>query len=69
MGASARPASFGRRVIDEISKSASKPEIHLVNPGYSSIDGRRVRRARSTTSRDLSTSCCWGCATRRSRRR
>jgi acetate---CoA ligase (ADP-forming) len=40
VGASTRPMSFGRRVVDEVSKSASKPEIHLVNPGYSSIDGR-----------------------------
>jgi acyl-CoA synthetase (NDP forming) len=40
VGASTRPASFGRRVVDEISKSASRPEIHLVNPSYSSIDGR-----------------------------
>jgi acetate---CoA ligase (ADP-forming) len=40
VGASARPASFGRRLVDEITKSRSLPEIHLVNPGYSEIDGR-----------------------------
>lgn len=40
VGASSRPASFGRRLTDEISKSVSRPEIHLVNPSYSEIDGR-----------------------------
>ena len=40
VGASTRPASFGRRVVDEISRSPSRPEIHLVNPSYTSIDGR-----------------------------
>src|SRR5580698_4269788 len=40
VGASTRPSSFGRRCVDEISKSASAPEIHFVNPSYSEIDGR-----------------------------
>jgi acetate---CoA ligase (ADP-forming) len=41
VGASDRPGSFGRRVIDEIAKSRSDPAVHLVNPRYEHIDGRR----------------------------
>ncbi|MFZ0664812.1 MAG: CoA-binding protein, partial [Acidimicrobiales bacterium] len=41
VGASDRPGSFGRRVIDEIAKSRSDPVVHLVNPRYQHIDGRK----------------------------
>lgn len=40
VGASSRPGTFGRRMVDEVTRSPSRPEIHLVNPGYSSIDDR-----------------------------
>ncbi len=40
VGASARPGTFGRRMVDEVSKSPSHPDIHLVNPRYSSIGDR-----------------------------
>jgi hypothetical protein len=42
VGASARPGSFGQRVLLEIERSPSRPEIHLVNPRYSGggLDGR-----------------------------
>ena len=40
VGASDRPGSFGRRAVEEVAKSSSGPDIHLVNPGYSRIAGR-----------------------------
>jgi acyl-CoA synthetase (NDP forming) len=43
VGASPRPGSFGRRMIDEVAKSPSRPAIHLVNPRYHDIGGRRCR--------------------------
>jgi acyl-CoA synthetase (NDP forming) len=39
VGASARPGSFGDRVLTELSRSRSTPEIHLVNPRYTDIAG------------------------------
>jgi acyl-CoA synthetase (NDP forming) len=39
VGASARPDSFGDRVLTELARSANVPEIHLVNPKYSEIAG------------------------------
>jgi acetate---CoA ligase (ADP-forming) len=39
VGASARPDSFGERVVTEVARSASAPEIHLVNPKYTEIAG------------------------------
>ncbi len=46
VGASPRPGSFGERVLIELERSPSKPEIHLVNPRYASageqVNGRRV---------------------------
>ncbi|MGA8680413.1 MAG: acetate--CoA ligase family protein [Acidimicrobiales bacterium] len=41
VGASARPGSFGDRVLTELSRSRNNPEIHLVNPKYSEIAGLR----------------------------
>jgi acyl-CoA synthetase (NDP forming) len=41
VGASEHPGTFGRRMLDEVSKSPSSPDIHLVNPRYSRIDDRR----------------------------
>jgi acetate---CoA ligase (ADP-forming) len=40
VGASDRPGSFGRRAVDEVSKSSAKPEIHFVNPRLEQIEGR-----------------------------
>jgi acyl-CoA synthetase (NDP forming) len=40
VGASPRPGSFGRRMVTEVSRSPSRPEIFLVNPRYTKIDGR-----------------------------
>ncbi len=40
VGASARPESFGARMLDEAAKSASKPVIYPVNPRYPDLDGR-----------------------------
>lgn len=37
VGASERKGTFGRRCVDEVSRSPAKPEIHLVNPRYDRI--------------------------------
>src|SRR5215469_10952555 len=39
VGASARPDSFGRRMLDEVCKSTSKPRVYPVNPRYDELDG------------------------------
>jgi acyl-CoA synthetase (NDP forming) len=39
VGASPRPASFGDRVLTELARSHSAPDIHLVNPKYAEIAG------------------------------
>ncbi len=41
VGASPRVGSFGRRMLDEVSKSRSRPRIYPVNPRYDQIDGAR----------------------------
>ncbi|MGH2859530.1 MAG: CoA-binding protein, partial [Solirubrobacteraceae bacterium] len=41
VGASARPGSFGARVMTELGASPSRPRIHPVNPRYEEIDGLR----------------------------
>ncbi len=41
VGASAREASFGRRMLDEVHKSPASPRIYPVNPRYAELDGRR----------------------------
>jgi acyl-CoA synthetase (NDP forming) len=41
VGASPRPGSFGDRVLTELARSHSAPEIHLVNPRYTEIAGLR----------------------------
>ena len=41
VGASPRPGSFGRRMIDEVARSPARPRIELVNPRYRQIGGRR----------------------------
>ena len=41
VGASPRPATFGRRMSEEVAKSASRPRIYPVNPKYAELDGRR----------------------------
>jgi acyl-CoA synthetase (NDP forming) len=41
VGASARPDSFGARMLAEVGRSPSKPSIFPVNPRYREIDGSR----------------------------
>jgi predicted CoA-binding protein len=40
VGASPRPGSFGQRMIEEVTRSPSRPEVHLVNPRYARIGER-----------------------------
>jgi len=40
VGASARPGSFGARMVDEVGRSSGERRLHLVNPRYESIGGR-----------------------------
>ncbi len=40
VGASATAHSFGNRLLTELGRSPSRPEIHLVNPRYDEIAGR-----------------------------
>jgi acyl-CoA synthetase (NDP forming) len=39
VGASARPGSFGERVVTELRRSPSAPAVHLVNPRYREVLG------------------------------
>ena len=39
VGASARPGSFGERMVAEVARSPSRPVLHLVNPRYRQIGG------------------------------
>ncbi|HET7016890.1 MAG TPA: acetate--CoA ligase family protein, partial [Streptosporangiaceae bacterium] len=41
VGASARPDSFGSRMLAEVGRSPSKPSIYPVNPRYQEISGSR----------------------------
>src|SRR5215469_2671582 len=41
VGASARPHSFGSRMLAEVGRSPARPAIFPVNPRYPQIDGRR----------------------------
>ncbi len=41
VGASPRPGSFGQRMVDEVTRSPAKPQVHLVNPRYAQIGERR----------------------------
>jgi acyl-CoA synthetase (NDP forming) len=40
VGASARPGSFGQRMVAEVARSPSRPALHLVNPRYRQIGDR-----------------------------
>jgi acetate---CoA ligase (ADP-forming) len=40
VGASARPGSFGERLVREVTRSPSAPTVHLVNPRYDAVLGR-----------------------------
>lgn len=40
VGASPRPGSFGHRLLTEVMRSPSRPEVHLVNPRHTEIEGR-----------------------------
>ncbi len=41
VGASARPGTFGRRMLEEVGKSGARPRVYPVNPRYAELDGRR----------------------------
>jgi acyl-CoA synthetase (NDP forming) len=41
VGASARPGSFGARMVTEVARSTGARRLHLVNPRYDEIAGRR----------------------------
>ena len=41
VGASPRPGSFGRRMVEEVARSPARPEIRLVNPRHAEVAGRR----------------------------
>jgi len=41
VGASPRPGTFGQRMLDEVTRSPARPEVHLVNPRYAEIGGQR----------------------------
>ncbi|MGH9304989.1 MAG: CoA-binding protein, partial [Acidimicrobiales bacterium] len=41
VGASPRPGSLAERLLAELERSEPRPEIHLVNPRYQEIGGRR----------------------------
>jgi acetate---CoA ligase (ADP-forming) len=41
VGASPRPGTFGRRLIEEVAKSASRPRLYPVNPRYGELNDRR----------------------------
>ena len=41
VGASARPGTFGSRMLEEVGKSRARPRIYPVNPRYAELDGRR----------------------------
>jgi acetate---CoA ligase (ADP-forming) len=43
VGASPRPGSFGRRMVDEVTRSPARPAIYLVNPKYRQIGERSCR--------------------------
>lgn len=40
VGASARPGSFGDRMVGEVTRSTGARAVHLVNPNYTEIGGR-----------------------------
>jgi len=40
VGASARPGSFGERMVEEVTRSPARPDIFLVNPRYEQLAGR-----------------------------
>jgi acetate---CoA ligase (ADP-forming) len=42
VGASARPGSFGERMVGEVLRSTAALTVHLVNPGYVEIAGQPV---------------------------
>jgi acyl-CoA synthetase (NDP forming) len=41
VGASPRPGSFGSRMVQEVTRSASRPRVYPVNPKYADVDGLR----------------------------
>ncbi len=41
VGASPRPGTFGQRMVEEVARSPARPAVHLVNPRYTEIGGRR----------------------------
>jgi acetate---CoA ligase (ADP-forming) len=41
VGASPRPGTLGQRMVQEVTRSPSRPRVYLVNPKYAEIGGRR----------------------------
>ena len=41
VGASPRPGSFGERMVTEVLRSSAEVSVHLVNPRYADLAGRR----------------------------
>jgi len=41
VGASARPGTFGQRMVQEVTRSPSGPRVYLVNPRYAEVGGDR----------------------------
>jgi acyl-CoA synthetase (NDP forming) len=41
VGASPRAGTFGQRMLEEVIRSPARPRVHLVNPRYPEVDGRR----------------------------
>jgi acyl-CoA synthetase (NDP forming) len=40
VGASPRPGTFGARMLEEVTRSPARPQVHLVNPRYGQIGGQ-----------------------------
>ena len=58
VGASARPGSFGERLVTEVLRSPSAPEVDAGQPAVRRRGRTALRRRRCGTSRTRSTSCC-----------
>ena len=65
VGASARPGSFGDRLVTELRRSPAAPAVHLVNPRYAEVQGLPCLPSLRRHRRSPSTSCCSASATTR----
>ena len=62
VGASPRPGSFGERMVGEVLRSPGFERVHLVNPSYDEMAGRRASRTCRPSTRHP-TWCCSASAT------